>query len=166
MSTVSKREWLDSKVVKISDFWPQSQKEWLDSKVVKISDFWSQCQEEWLDRKVVKISDSTRFEIVIRSLRSSLLCYPTTLFEIVIRSLTSSPLWYPATLFEIKHHSNITSFFCFVDKRAIYRLGIISLAHAPVHVTDFCRKCTCWWIIVCLNIKHYFRLISLVTKVI
>ena len=31
----------------------------------------------------------------------------------------------------------MTSFFCFVNKRAIYRLGIISLAHAPVHVTDF-----------------------------
>jgi hypothetical protein len=25
----------------------------------------------------------------------------------------------------------------FVNNRAIYRLGIISLAHAPVHVTDF-----------------------------
>ena len=34
-------------------------------------------------------------------------------------------------------NSNMTSFFHFVDKRAIYRLGIISLAHAPVHVTDF-----------------------------
>jgi hypothetical protein len=33
-------------------------------------------------------------------------------------------------------HSNITSFFRFVNKRAIYRLGIISLAHAPGHVTD------------------------------
>ena len=32
---------------------------------------------------------------------------------------------------------NITSFFRFVNKHAIYRLGIISLAHAPVHVTDF-----------------------------
>ena len=33
---------------------------------------------------------------------------------------------------------NITSFFrFFVNKRVIYRLGIISLAHAPVHVTDF-----------------------------
>ena len=31
----------------------------------------------------------------------------------------------------------MTSFFPFVDKRAIYRLGIISLAHAPVDVTDF-----------------------------
>ena len=31
----------------------------------------------------------------------------------------------------------MTSFFRFVSKRAIYRLGIISLAHAPVHVTDF-----------------------------
>ena len=30
----------------------------------------------------------------------------------------------------------MTSFFRFVNKRAIYRLGIISLAHAPVHVTD------------------------------
>ena len=34
-------------------------------------------------------------------------------------------------------NSNITSFFRFVNKRAIYRLGIMSLAHAPVHVTDF-----------------------------
>ena len=33
--------------------------------------------------------------------------------------------------------SNMTSFFCFVAKRAIYRLGIITLAHVPVHVTDF-----------------------------
>ena len=32
---------------------------------------------------------------------------------------------------------NMTSFFRFVNKWAIYRLGIISLAHAPVHVTDF-----------------------------
>ena len=32
-------------------------------------------------------------------------------------------------------NSNMTSFFRFVNKRAIYRLGIISLA--PVHVTDF-----------------------------
>jgi len=31
----------------------------------------------------------------------------------------------------------MTSFFRFVNKRAIYRLGIISLAHAPVHVIDF-----------------------------
>jgi len=29
------------------------------------------------------------------------------------------------------------SFFRFVNKRVIYRLGIISLAHTPVHVTDF-----------------------------
>ena len=33
-------------------------------------------------------------------------------------------------------NSNITSFFRFENKRASYRLGIISLAHAPVHVTD------------------------------
>ena len=34
-------------------------------------------------------------------------------------------------------NSNMTSFFRFANKQAIYRLGIISLAHAPVHVTDF-----------------------------
>ena len=34
-------------------------------------------------------------------------------------------------------YSNMTSFFRFVNKWAISRLGIISLAHAPVHVTDF-----------------------------
>ena len=31
----------------------------------------------------------------------------------------------------------MTSFFRFVDYVAIYRLGIISLAHGLVHVTDF-----------------------------
>jgi len=30
-------------------------------------------------------------------------------------------------------NSNIASFCRFVNKRAIYRLGILSLAHAPVH---------------------------------
>ena len=34
-------------------------------------------------------------------------------------------------------NSNVTSFFRFVNKQAIYQLGIISLAHALVHVTDF-----------------------------
>ena len=33
--------------------------------------------------------------------------------------------------------SNMTSFFRFVNQRPIYRFGKISLAHAPVHVTDF-----------------------------
>ena len=37
----------------------------------------------------------------------------------------------------INSNSNMTSFFRFENKRAIYRLGIISLAHAPVHVTAF-----------------------------
>ena len=36
-----------------------------------------------------------------------------------------------------KMNYNMTSFFRFVSKRAIYRLGIISLAHGPVHVTGF-----------------------------
>jgi hypothetical protein len=38
---------------------------------------------------------------------------------------------------EIINNSNMTSFFRFVDKWEIYQLGIVSLAHAPVHVTDF-----------------------------
>ena len=37
----------------------------------------------------------------------------------------------------ISPYSNITSFFRFVNKRASYPFGIISLAHAPVNVTDF-----------------------------
>jgi hypothetical protein len=39
--------------------------------------------------------------------------------------------------FKLINNSNMTSFFRCVNKRAICRLGIISLAHAPVHVTDF-----------------------------
>jgi hypothetical protein len=35
----------------------------------------------------------------------------------------------------------MTFFFRLVDKRVIYRLGIILLAHAPVHVTDFSVEC-------------------------
>jgi hypothetical protein len=34
-------------------------------------------------------------------------------------------------------HSNMTSFVRFVNKRASYPFGIISLAHAPVNVTGF-----------------------------
>jgi hypothetical protein len=34
-------------------------------------------------------------------------------------------------------NSNMTSFFCFVNKRASYPFSIISSAHAPVNVTDF-----------------------------
>jgi hypothetical protein len=37
----------------------------------------------------------------------------------------------------INIYSSMTSFFRFVNKRPIYRLGIISLAHALMHVTDF-----------------------------
>ena len=40
-------------------------------------------------------------------------------------------------MFEIIVYSNMTSFFRFTNQRAIYRLDIVSLAHAPVHVTDF-----------------------------
>jgi hypothetical protein len=34
-------------------------------------------------------------------------------------------------------NSNMPSFFRFVNERASYPFGIISLAHAPVNVTDF-----------------------------
>jgi hypothetical protein len=34
-------------------------------------------------------------------------------------------------------YSNITSFFRLVNKRASYSSGIISLAHAPMNVTEF-----------------------------
>jgi hypothetical protein len=37
----------------------------------------------------------------------------------------------------LKINSNMISFFRFVSKRASYPFGIISLAHAPVNVTDF-----------------------------
>ena len=40
-------------------------------------------------------------------------------------------------MIQVIAYSNMTFFFRFVKKRAIYRLGIISLAHVPVHVTDF-----------------------------
>ena len=39
--------------------------------------------------------------------------------------------------FQDVFNSNITSFFRFVNNRAIYPLDIIPLAYAPVHVTDF-----------------------------
>jgi hypothetical protein len=35
------------------------------------------------------------------------------------------------------NNSNMTSFFRFSNKRASYPFGIISLAHAPVNVTEF-----------------------------
>ena len=37
----------------------------------------------------------------------------------------------------VSNINNMTSFFRFVNKRAIYPFGIISLTHAPVNVTDF-----------------------------
>jgi hypothetical protein len=52
--------------------------------------------------------------------------------KVRIQSLKLSMVYITNTI-----NSNIMSFFRFVNKRVIYRLGIISLAHAPVHVTDF-----------------------------
>ena len=48
--------------------------------------------------------------------------------------------------------SDMTSFLRFVNKRAIYRLGIFSLAHAPVYVTDFSVVNVHAGIIVCSNL--------------
>jgi hypothetical protein len=79
-------------------------------------------------------------------------------------------------------YSNTTSFFRFENKRAIYRLGIISLAHASVDVTDFPvlnvhvdqlssaqiwqhKLCTTYSanvnIIIRLPIKAYYRMCTL-----
>jgi hypothetical protein len=76
----------------------------------------------------------------------------------------------------------MTSFFRFVNERVIYRLGIISLAHAPVHVTDFpvlnvhvdeLSSARIWQYILymtfsanvninsCLPIKVYYRICTL-----
>jgi hypothetical protein len=49
----------------------------------------------------------------------------------------SHPDLHPPLLNKYIINSNMTSFFRFVNIWAIYRLGIISLAHAPMHVTDF-----------------------------
>ena len=52
--------------------------------------------------------------------------------KVRIQSLKLSMVYIKNTI-----NSNMMSFFRFVNKRVICRLGIISLAHAPVHVTDF-----------------------------
>ena len=50
--------------------------------------------------------------------------------------MSTVTVWSLPTSLRWKTYSNITSFFRFVNKWAIYRLGIISFAHAAVHVTD------------------------------
>ena len=68
------------------------------------------------------------------------------------------------------YNSNMTSFFRFVNKRASYPFGIISLAHAPVNVTDFSigsinNLCATFSASVCINyrlpIKVYYRICTL-----
>ena len=49
----------------------------------------------------------------------------------------SIPIFFLSCLFHLLVNSNMTSFFRFVNKRAIYQLGIISFAHVLVHMTDF-----------------------------
>jgi hypothetical protein len=76
-----------------------------------------------------------------------LLCMPhchtnsSKIMRLSFRKLDCDYIWYNEnkSFFGdniIFKYANMTSFFRFVNKRAIYRLGIISLAHAPVHVTD------------------------------
>jgi len=43
----------------------------------------------------------------------------------------------------------MTSFFRFVDKRAIYRWYNLICTCASECDWLLCRKCICWWIIVC-----------------
>ena len=96
----------------------------------------------------------------------------TTTWVIVVTSI----------LYKVIVNSNIASFFRFLNKRAIYGLSIISLAHAPVHVTDFPvvnvhvdelssarswqhKLCTTWSANVNINyrlpIKVYYRICTL-----
>ena len=59
------------------------------------------------------------------------------IFDSVCRFLSIIDVLSKFTVSECSnYYSNMTSFFRFVEKRAIYRLGIISLAHAVVHMTD------------------------------
>ena len=58
--------------------------------------------------------------------------------SILFRSLVQPFFFLPVIYTTVyKINSNMTSFFRFENNRAIYRLGIISLANAPDHVTDF-----------------------------
>ena len=52
-------------------------------------------------------------------------------------------------------NSNMTSFFRFVDKRAIYRWYNLIRTCAGECDWLFSRKCTSWWIIVCSNLAAY-----------
>ena len=54
--------------------------------------------------------------------------------------------------YQLNTNSNMTSFFRFVDKRAIYRWYNLIRTCAGECDWLFRRKCTCWWIIVCSNL--------------
>ena len=65
-------------------------------------------------------------------------------------------------------NSNMTSFFCIVNKRMSYLFGIISFAHAPVNVTDFHwqhKFCATFSANININyrlpIKIYYRICTL-----
>ena len=64
------------------------------------------------------------------------------------------PLFQRVYYFQIMSYSNIhvTSFFRFVDKRAMYRWYNLIRKCAGECDWLFRRKCTCWWIIVCSNL--------------
>ena len=73
-----------------------------------------------------------RKEMTVLIYMPSLFCSRDRQTQIFLLTLT-----YTSSAEKNGSNSNMTSFFRFANKRASYRLGIISLAHAPVHVTDF-----------------------------
>ena len=70
--------------------------------------------------------------LIVDHLTSYLLSTPDNLMK---RKFNSSSLQLHQN--QQKEHSNLTSFFRFINKRASYPFGLISLAHALVTVTGF-----------------------------
>ena len=79
-------------------------------------------------------------QLVIESIITSIVFLFSSFIKLYLVLLYFDWMTLLVTLSDISRfinlYSNIPSFFHFGNKRAIYRLGIISLAHAPVHVTD------------------------------
>ena len=86
----------------------------------------------WFFVKFERVTQSLIFPVVFVShCHIYLYCLAFIDLRLLIISLMSS------TFSHSNLYSNMSFCFCFINKRAIYLLGIISLAHAPVHVTDF-----------------------------
>ena len=78
---------------------------------------------------------------IVETLKTDVIFFISNVFDITLTQQShdhDSPytfIWSINALITV--YSNMTSFFHFVNKRASYPFGMISLAHAPVNVTDF-----------------------------